>query len=181
MRDLERDGMSVELTRAVRLLRREPEPDPALREAVINEISSLPVPRRPRARVWSVRPWTALAAGFCCAVLGASAFALYARRPAGVALDVRAALPTSTVRFTIDAPNAARVALAGDFNAWSPTSLPLTRAPDRRTWVIEIPLSPGRYAYTFVVDGVLASDPAAPRATDDDFGAPSSVVLVRGT
>ena len=32
-----------------------------------------------------------------------------------------------------------------------------------------------------LVDGRLVADPAAPRAADDDFGAPSSVALVAGS
>ncbi len=44
-----------------------------------------------------------------------------------------------------------------------------------------MPLAPGRYQYAFVVDGRrFVADPAAPRAVDDDFGQPSSVVTVGG-
>jgi hypothetical protein len=32
--------------------------------------------------------------------------------------------------------------------------------------------------YAFVVDGDVTADPDAPRAADDDFGSPNSVVLV---
>jgi hypothetical protein len=44
---------------------------------------------------------------------------------------------------------------------------------------VVIPLRPGRYRYTFVVDGTRWSrDPAAPRALEDDFGTPTSVITV---
>ena len=57
----------------------------------------------------------------------------------------------------------------------------MRRSGDGRTWEIEVPLAPGRYAYSFVVDGRLERDPRAPQAVGDDFGSPSSVVMVRGS
>ncbi|HEX9563373.1 MAG TPA: isoamylase early set domain-containing protein [Gemmatimonadaceae bacterium] len=180
MRDFDETTMSVELARAIRVLREGAEPSPALRDRLLRELAEAPRPAGRAPRVWTIRPWAAVAAGLCCVVLGGSAVALFSERHLDVA-RVTADVVPATVRFRFDASGAGRVALAGDFNAWSPTSLPLTRAPDGRTWVIDVPLSPGRYAYAFVVDGVLRQDPGAPRATDDDFGAPSSVVLVRGS
>jgi hypothetical protein len=41
-----------------------------------------------------------------------------------------------------------------------------------------VPLRPGRYRYTFIVDGTWHRDPAAPRALEDDFGTPTSVITV---
>ena len=86
----------------------------------------------------------------------------------------------SPVRFSFVAPGARRVALVGDFNDCDPARMPLRSLGDGRTWVLDVALRPGRHAYAFVVDGDLAADPAAPRAPDDDFGVPSSVVLVLG-
>jgi len=86
----------------------------------------------------------------------------------------------STVRFVFVAPYASNVALVGDFNGWNPSKMPMRRSADGRAWLIDVPLAPGRHVYSFVVDGDLAADPAAPRAGDDDFGVPSSVVLVSG-
>jgi hypothetical protein len=51
-------------------------------------------------------------------------------------------------------------------------------AGDGRTWEVQLPLAPGRHVYAFVVDGEVVADPAAPRAADEDFGVPNSVVLV---
>ncbi|HVZ48452.1 MAG TPA: isoamylase early set domain-containing protein, partial [Gemmatimonadaceae bacterium] len=87
----------------------------------------------------------------------------------------------TTVRFTLVAPRAARVAVVGDFNHWDPARTPMRRAADGSRWEITVPLAPGRYDYSFVVDGVLATDPSAPRAPDADFGAPNSIVFVRGS
>ena len=59
----------------------------------------------------------------------------------------------------------------------------MKRSADGRTWEIDVPLPPGRHAFAFVVDGVMHADPAAARAVEDDFGVPSSVIVVasRGT
>lgn len=177
MREPDEFDMSPELSRAVEVLRREGEPRAAFRDGLLRELSAVSRPHR-HAR-WSVRPIVAIAAGLACMLVGAGGYAAWQSSHPSVAAVAEPGQPT--VRFRFDAPTAGRVALAGDFNAWSATSLPLTRAPDGRTWVIDVPLSPGRYAYAFVVDGELQVDPGAPRATDDDFGAPSSVVLVRGS
>lgn len=175
--------MGRELNSAIQLLRREPEPDDAWRANLLTAIAEAPRPER--ARVWTVRPWLAVAAGVVCVAVGAASVAIASRVSRGeratIASTLRAAPERSSVRFTLDAPGAQTVSLVGDFNAWSPSSLPLRRSSDGRTWVVEVPLAPGRYAYSFVVDGALASDPAAPRATDDDFGSPNSVVLVKGS
>jgi 1,4-alpha-glucan branching enzyme len=86
----------------------------------------------------------------------------------------------STIRFVFVAPYASRVSLVGDFNRWNPAAMPMRRSADGRAWLLDVPLRPGRHVYSFIVDGDLAPDPAAPRAGDDDFGVPSSVVFVGG-
>jgi hypothetical protein len=175
---------------AGRVLRDAPPPNDLWRQRLLREIAASPVPARDRdagggRRVWSVRPMTAAAAGLVCALIGASATALVLRDNGSSTTTARAtALPApslDSVRFTLVAPNATRVTLVGDFNGWDPVALPLRRAGDGRTWEIEVPLAPGRYAYSFLVDGALARDPLAPRAAGDDFGSPSSVVMVRAT
>lgn len=62
------------------------------------------------------------------------------------------------VRFALFAPYAHAVTLAGNFNDWNPSSLPLTR-DERGLWQIEIYLEVGRYEYKFVVDGDWRVDP----------------------
>jgi 1,4-alpha-glucan branching enzyme len=50
---------------------------------------------------------------------------------------------------------------------------------EKGVWTITIPLAPGRYHYTFVVDGTTwVADPMAPRTLEDDFGRPNSVITV---
>jgi hypothetical protein len=86
------------------------------------------------------------------------------------------------VQFVLVAPTAHRVSLVGDFNGWDVGSTPLHRISGGQRddmWVVEIQLAPGRHAYAFVVDdSTWMADPRAARAPGNDFGAPSSVIVV---
>lgn len=131
--------------------------------------------REPRSFVLSPLGGLALAAGVA-GVVTLGVFARSTRAPASA--DVAAEESVPAVQFVLHAPEARAVALAGDFNGWDARGTPLARAGSG-LWAVEVRLAPGRYTYTFVVDGLrFVADPAAPRATGDDFGAPSSVVTV---
>ena len=81
------------------------------------------------------------------------------------------------VSFVFAAPGASSVSLAADFNDWAPGALPLVQSAPG-VWSVAVPLAPGHYSYSFVVDGEKwEADPAAPRAADD-FGMPSSTLVV---
>lgn len=84
------------------------------------------------------------------------------------------------VHFELDAPHARRVSLVGDFDGWNPAAIPMRRRSDG-AWAIDLPLPPGRHAFAFSVDGRLTIDPTAALAADDNFGVPSSVVVVTAT
>ena len=169
------------------------------RAGLLRAAALQPLPGRvvgsPRAvRHWRMRPLTAIAAGLACALVGAGTVALLLGGRAGRARDpltnLTSTMPLpgepagagghSTVRFVFVAPYASRVSLVGDFNGWNASSMPMRRSSDGRAWLLDVPLAPGRHVYAFIVDGDLAPDPAAPRAGDDDFGVPTSVVLVGG-
>jgi hypothetical protein len=91
-----------------------------------------------------------------------------------------AATPDTTViQFVLVAPKAISVSLVGDFNDWDRARTPLKSANAGGMWSVTLPLPPGRHRYAFVVDGKQwVVDPAAPRAIEDDFGSPNSVVTV---
>ncbi len=65
------------------------------------------------------------------------------------------------IRFTYYDPTAQQVYLAGDFNNWDPTALPMER-DETGLWSVTLRLSPGRHEYKFVVDGQWVADPANP-------------------
>jgi hypothetical protein len=180
---------------------------PAWREAVLREIAAAPAPRRPpdRApRAWwrdrhiAVSPLGLAAAAVVCIAAGAGAAAalLSGRETAAPPIDATApsiqartvaearpigAAPTgggTAVRFVIVAPRASRVSVVGNFNGWNPTAAPMARAEGGDAWVRDVVLASGRHAYAFVVDGAIHVDPSAPRAAEDDFGIPSSAIVV---
>jgi hypothetical protein len=161
-------------------LRRPVELDPALDSRVMAEVRSHPRARRPwllRPRAFSMTPLGILARAAVIAAFAVGGTLVGLRmRPAP------AAGPTEQpVAFVIYAPGARTVSLAGDFNDWSTTATPLKPAGASGAWVVTVPLTRGRYRYAFVVNGKeWLTDPGAPRAPGDDFGAPSSVLTVGG-
>lgn len=80
--------------------------------------------------------------------------------------------------FSLRAPDAASVGLAGTFNRWDPSAHRLS-GPDRDgVWTITVPLHPGRYEYLFLVNGAAwTADPDAPDA-DDGMGGRNSVLII---
>lgn len=179
--------------RVARELRAEVHMDPAFDARVMASVRAARVPMRRRAMLrWMLRPRTlslsplgglAFAAVVVVVVAGGT---LALRGPAiapaarvGVATE---ALSRRTIQFVLTAPAASRVALAGDFNEWSTTATSLHRATGTDVWSVSVRLAPGRHAYAFVVDdSVWVADPAAPRAPENDFGPPNSVVTVLGS
>ena len=169
------------LQQVVRELRRPVRLDPALDERALARIRTEPVaatvtPIGNRGGVWMAG--AAVAASLLLAVALPDR-QVPAPAPAAVALD-RTGEPTCArpVRLQL-AAHASRVAVVGDFNDWDPAATPLRRAPDGRAWVVELRLPPGRYHYTFLIDGRRwARDPSEPPAPDSDFGAPVSVLTV---
>jgi hypothetical protein len=154
--------------RMTRQLRRPVSIDPALDARVMQEIAGDARPQAP-ARRPLLRFWPGLAAA---AVLGAVLIARPWTRD-GDRPDV--------LQFVLVAPQAASVSLVGDFNDWDPARSPMRTAEGRGIWATVVQLAPGRYRYAFLVNGVeWRADPGAPRAMDDEFGTPSSVVTVGG-
>jgi hypothetical protein len=167
----DRDDDVVE--RVVEELRQPVSIDPALDARVMQEIADDAAPvaaPRPRfaLRLGPPRwPWLAAAAA-----LGAVLMV----RPWSNGSDSSGLSP---FQFVLIAPQASSVSLVGDFNDWDPARAPMQTA--QGVWATTVPLPPGRYRYAFLVNGVeWRADPAAPRARDDEFGTPSSVITVGG-
>lgn len=176
MNELRDDGMNESVQAAARLLRQEVPVRAVWRDALIERIEAdrLIATRR----VWTVRPWAAVAAGIFLVAIGVIA-GRSMRTTDRLPSPVVAAQATPTVRFVFVAPRAGKVSVVGDFNQWNPKAMPLRRLGDG-TWVADVPVAPGRYAYAFVVDGRIEVDPSAPRADDGDFGV-NSILMVRGS
>ena len=157
------DAPDDTLRRVIAELRRPVHLDARIDDRVLRAITreqTLP-PRRARPARWAGGALGgALAAGLLLTVLG------------------RDAAPTRPIELRLIAP-ASHVMVVGDFNDWDPAATPLRRGNEGGTWTVELRLPPGRYRYTFLVDGRRwVPDPEEPRAADDDFGAPMSVLTV---
>jgi hypothetical protein len=126
-----------------------------------------PMPWPSRGRLWTAAIAAGIAAVFAFGVL-------VGRRTAPPMAADRAA---RTVEFVLRTSADSNVALVGDFNDWDPRATPLHADRDG-VWTVTVPLRPGRYRYTFIVDGTWRRDPAAPRALEDDFGRPTSVITI---
>jgi len=162
--------------RVVRQLRRPVTVDAGLDARVMEQIARLPARRTGGLRAtwrWIIRPRTIRLSPLGALAIAAVFVAVVLWRPASA----------RAFGFVVVAPRAATVSLVGDFNDWDAARTPMQRTrKDESVWTAVIPLTPGRYRYAFLVDGVAwLADPAAPAARDDEFGAPSSVVTVGGS
>jgi hypothetical protein len=92
------------------------------------------------------------------------------KRLLGVAKGPR----TRRCSFTLDAPDAQAVALAGSFNGWAPDARPLKRGKGG-AWETTFLLPPGRYEYRFVVDGQWRDDPACTERVPNGHGSENCV------
>lgn len=80
------------------------------------------------------------------------------------------------VCFALWEPHVRAVFVAGDFNGWNPTDIPLERDGDG-CWVTELLLRPGRHEYLFIVDGIWRPDPET-ECVPNPFGGVNSLVTV---
>ena len=126
---------------------------------------------RPRSVSITWRPAYALAAAVVFAA------AVTARSLGAPVTEVVTTAPQQVLtQFLLSAPNAARVAVAGDFSGWQPVHA-MTRS-ESGVWTVVVPLDPGVHDYAFVVDGERwVPDPTAP-AVKDGFGGVNSRLAV---
>lgn len=154
-----------------------------LEESVMSRIRGRAPERKAswrRAVEWAVRPRTVrvspLAGG-----LAAAAMALLLLLPFGLREDTPAVPSPETqiyVQFTLEAPDASSVAVAGDFNEWEAEYV-LSDVDGNGTWTGRVPVGPGLHEYMFVVDGSeWTTDPHADRYAEDGFGNRNAVLAV---
>ena len=73
---------------------------------------------------------------------------------------------------------AAAVSVVGSFNEWE-EEVQLQSRGDNGYWVAQIPVSPGEYSYSFLIDGkIRVADPTAESFLEDDFGSKNSIIRV---
>lgn len=170
------EGTEDEMKAQVSAWYQDAAPDPAARALAMQRLLAgveTPVRRHPR------RGWAWVALPFAVAAAALLAVTLAPGRRPSAPTPARMARP-STVSFEVSLPgrHPQTVALAGDFNGWSPRGLEMVREGSSDRWRITIQLPPGRHVYSFVVDGTTwVIDPVAPRIDTDDLG-PANVMAV---
>ena len=80
--------------------------------------------------------------------------------------------------FSLSAPQAKSVSLAGDFNQWNPSSHPL-KMDNEGIWRISFALNPGQYEYRFFVDGEWQNDPHGGPFVEKPLGTSNSLKIVK--
>lgn len=88
--------------------------------------------------------------------------------------------PRKTIQsteFSLYAPDAAKICVAGDFNNWDPETHPM-RKFKKGIHTKKIKLKPGRYEYKFIVDGKWQTDPENGNHLISDIGSKNSILRV---
>jgi hypothetical protein len=86
------------------------------------------------------------------------------------------------IQFVLVAPTAHSVAVVGDFNDWGLNDSALVATNHEGVWSVTAPVPTGVHRYAYVVNGKdWVADPSAPRSGVDDFGMPSSVLVVEAS
>ena len=82
------------------------------------------------------------------------------------------------VNFSLLAPDAQNVSLAGDFNDWD-VNTHLLQKVSNGTWEVNVDLNPGKYEYRFVVDGEWKNDPDCMSFTPNSFGSENCILKLQ--
>jgi hypothetical protein len=82
------------------------------------------------------------------------------------------------IEFTLYAPEAMEVSLAGDFNHWDTRSMSLKKDKNG-VWKIDIKLPPGRYEYKFFSDGAWVEDIPGTDWIPNLLGMRNFIILVK--
>ncbi|MBI2193688.1 MAG: isoamylase early set domain-containing protein [Planctomycetes bacterium] len=98
-----------------------------------------------------------------------------ASRQEPAAFRPAAARKTRWVTFTLDAPEAAEVFLAGDFTRWGEQARKMKQRKDG-TWCLRTWMPPGEHEYRFIVNGQWSDDPRCGRRRPNPFGSENCIV-----
>jgi hypothetical protein len=165
-----------------------------LEDRVMHEIESLPEPGLARRWIaWAARPRPVRVSPLSLGLAAAAVATVVLLRgalldstgpsaqpgpPEMVAAGPSGASVQVYVQFSLEAPGASSVAVAGDFDDWKGTH-GLVDPDGDGVWTGRVPVRPGVHAYMFLVDGsTWLTDPRAERYTDDGFGNRNAVLAV---
>ena len=81
------------------------------------------------------------------------------------------------VNFSLPAPSAEAVLVAGSFTSWQATPVALKKQKGG-LWKTTVPLTPGTYEYRFVVDGQWTNDPTNSYRVPNGLGEENCVLVV---
>ncbi len=83
-----------------------------------------------------------------------------------------------SIDFSYYAPSAKKVCLAGNFNAWNTSSMPMKKDKDG-TWRLSLKLRPGKHEYKYYVDGNWIQDAPCSDKIANSFGTYNCVLAVK--
>lgn len=170
------------LREALGTLREDTRAPSTLKEVVMREIVRMPMPLRRQLVEWWFRPRTIrLSPAAGTLALAATIVALVFWPGSGPTEESSPIAGASRVvtRFVLVAPEATSVRLTGDFASWSPEGIELEDLRGTGIWTTDVPLPPGVYQYTFIINGTeWRPDPTALSQVDDGFGQVNSVLIV---
>ncbi|HOW67298.1 MAG TPA: isoamylase early set domain-containing protein [Candidatus Paceibacterota bacterium] len=89
----------------------------------------------------------------------------------------KAASIKKKVTFSLTAPGAGKVSLAGCFTDWDKSPLIMKRQKGG-VWKTTVPLAPGTYEYRFIVDGQWQDDPSCKTLRPNSLGSHNCVCEV---
>ena len=154
-------------------------PLPWLETRVMAEIEALPEPGlAKRLGQWLMSPRPVRIPPLLVGLTGAAVVTalVIGRQPAPV--PVQGEDVVVYVQFSLDAPRAGSVAVAGDFDGWT-GSHALEDVDGDGIWTGRVPFQPGVHAYMFLVDGSeWMTDPRAQRYAEDGFGNRNAILAV---
>ena len=153
---------------------------PWMENAVMSEIALASAPKE-SVFDWLLRPRTIRLSPLTSLAMAAAAMAVVALLPDEAPVSPETgpvAVTEILVEFSLEAPGATTVAVAGDFSGWA-SDFVLDDADGDGIWTGRIPITPGLHKYMFVIDGTdWVTDPGAQRYADDGFGNRNAVLAV---
>jgi 1,4-alpha-glucan branching enzyme len=84
---------------------------------------------------------------------------------------------TKMIQFSLEAGDAKKVSLVGEFNNWNPDADPMQR-DGNGAWTKTKLLSPGNMEYKFWVDGQWIQDPENLRTCPNCFGTRNNILKI---